>query len=66
VWGEAIAAIVVLNEGESLEAAELIQFCKGKIAGYKVPKVVHFIPEMPLNSTGKISKPELRKQFGTA
>jgi len=66
VWGEAIAAIVVLNEGESLEAADLIQFCKGKIAGYKVPKVVHFIPEMPRNPAGKISKPELRKQFGAA
>ena len=66
VWGEAIAAIVVLNEGQTLDSAELIRYCKGKIAGYKVPKVVHFIPEMPRNPAGKISKPELRRQFGAA
>ncbi len=66
VWGEAIAAIVVLNDDATLDAAELIQYCKGKIAGYKVPKIIHFIPEMPRNPAGKISKPELRKQFGAA
>jgi acyl-CoA synthetase (AMP-forming)/AMP-acid ligase II len=66
VWGEAIAAIIVLNEGEKLDAAEVIQYCKGKIAGYKVPKIVHFIPQMPRNPAGKISKPELRRQFGAA
>jgi acyl-CoA synthetase (AMP-forming)/AMP-acid ligase II len=65
VWGEAIAAIVVLNEGQAMEEAEVIRYCKGKIAGYKVPKSVFFIPEMPRNPAGKISKPELRKQFGT-
>ncbi|MEN6617827.1 MAG: AMP-binding protein [Syntrophorhabdus sp.] len=63
VWGEAIAAIVVLNEGAELDGPALIGYCKGKIAGYKVPKIVHFIPEMPRNPAGKISKPELRKQF---
>ena len=66
VWGEAIAAIVVLNDGFALDGPALIQYCKGKIAGYKVPKIVHFIPEMPRNPAGKISKPELRKQFGSA
>jgi acyl-CoA synthetase (AMP-forming)/AMP-acid ligase II len=64
IWGEAIAAIVVLNEGQTMTEAEVIQYCKGKIAGYKVPKSVYFLPEMPRNPAGKISKPELRKQFG--
>lgn len=64
VWGEAIAAIVVLNDGEKLSDSDVIQYCKGKIAGYKVPKIVHFINEMPRNPAGKISKPELRRQFG--
>ena len=64
VWGEAIAAIVVLNDGEKLSDSDVIKYCKGKIAGYKVPKIVHFIKEMPRNPAGKISKPELRKQFG--
>lgn len=66
VWGEAIAVIVVLNEGVKLDSTELVQYCKGKIAGYKVPKIVHFIPEMPRNPAGKISKPELRRQFASA
>ncbi|MFA5616396.1 MAG: AMP-binding protein [Syntrophorhabdaceae bacterium] len=66
VWGEAIAVVVVLNDGAELDSAGLIQYCKGKIAGYKVPKIVHFISEMPRNPVGKISKPELRKQFGSA
>ncbi len=57
------AAIIVLNEGAQLSDSEAIRYCKGKIAGYKVPKFVYFIPEMPRNSAGKISKPELRKQF---
>ncbi|MBA4390157.1 MAG: hypothetical protein C0399_04380 [Syntrophus sp. (in: bacteria)] len=65
VWGEAVAAIVVLNDGEKMTDSEVIQYCKGKIAGYKVPKMVYFIPEMPRNPAGKIAKPELRKQFGS-
>jgi acyl-CoA synthetase (AMP-forming)/AMP-acid ligase II len=65
VWGEAIAAIIVLNEGADLDSAALIQYCKGKIAGYKVPKIIHFIPEMPRNPAGKISKPELRQRFAS-
>jgi acyl-CoA synthetase (AMP-forming)/AMP-acid ligase II len=60
------AAIVVLNDGEKVTDSEIIQYCKGKIAGYKVPKIVYFIPEMPRNPAGKISKPELRKQFGSS
>jgi acyl-CoA synthetase (AMP-forming)/AMP-acid ligase II len=64
VWGEAIAAVLVLNEGQAMTEKEVIQYCKGKIAGYKVPKVVIFILEMPRTATGKISKPELRHQFG--
>ncbi len=65
VWGEAIAAIVVLNEGEKLADSDMIQYCKGKIAGYKVPKIVHFIEEMPRNPAGKISKPDLRRRFSS-
>jgi len=63
VWGEAIAAIVVLKPGKKATDQEIIQYCKGKIAGYKVPKIVYILAEMPRNSAGKISKPELRKQF---
>ncbi len=66
IWGEAIAAVVVLKNDHEATKEDIIQYCKGKIAGYKVPKLVYFLPEMPRNPAGKISKPELRKQFISA
>ena len=64
-WGEAVAAIVVLNSGVEIEPADITKYCKGKIAGYKVPKVVHFVPELPRNAAGKILKRELREQYAS-
>jgi len=64
VWGESVTAIVVLKNGDQATPAEFTNFCKGKIAGYKVPKVVHIVPELPRNAAGKILKRELREQFG--
>jgi acyl-CoA synthetase (AMP-forming)/AMP-acid ligase II len=43
-----------------------MNFCKGKIAGYKVPKIVHIVPELPRNAAGKILKRELREQYANA
>ena len=43
---------------------EIADFCKGKIAGYKVPKVVHIVEELPRNAAGKILKKELREKYG--
>ncbi|MGD0229742.1 MAG: AMP-binding protein [Syntrophorhabdales bacterium] len=66
VWGEAIAAVVVPEAGKNPTAEDIITFCKGKIAGYKVPKSVFFEPELPRNSIGKVMKPELRARYGKA
>ena len=65
VWGEAVTAVIVLKNGETVTPSDFTNYCKGKIAGYKVPKIVHFIPELPRNATGKILKKELREQFAT-
>jgi len=65
VWGEAVAVVVVLRDGQKVTEDEITKYCKGKIAGYKVPKLVYFLDELPRNATGKISKPDLRKQFGS-
>jgi acyl-coenzyme A synthetase/AMP-(fatty) acid ligase len=68
-WGEAIKAIVVLNEGhepsESLVQG-IMDFARGKIAGYKRPKSVDFITdeEMPRTATGKILHRLLRNRYG--
>lgn len=63
VWGEKIAAILVLKEGQQTTEEEIIKYCKGKIAGYKVPKAVYFIDELPRSAPGKILKPELRARY---
>ena len=66
-WGEAVHAVVVLHEGETATEKEIIQFCRGKIAGYKIPKSVDFIQdeEMPRTGTGKILHRKLREHYKT-
>ncbi|MFN7177483.1 MAG: AMP-binding protein, partial [Thermaurantiacus sp.] len=62
-WGEAVKAIVVLKDGASASPEELIAHCRKHIAGYKCPKSVDFVAELPRNPSGKILKKELRKPW---
>jgi fatty-acyl-CoA synthase len=67
-WGEAVQAIVVLHRGaEPSEAteAELVEWCRGRIAGYKRPQAVRFIDDadMPRTATGKILHRALRDRL---
>lgn len=61
-WGEAVKAVVSCIEGKSTTEDELIAFCKENIAGYKKPKSVDFVDELPKNNYGKILKRDLRKK----
>jgi fatty-acyl-CoA synthase len=65
-WGESVKAIVTLHGDKSANAKELIDHCRGKIAGYKIPKSVDFIKdeEMPMTPTGKILHRILREKYG--
>jgi acyl-CoA synthetase (AMP-forming)/AMP-acid ligase II len=62
-FGEALLAFVVLKPEGSLTADEMIDFCRDKIAGYKIPRQLEIIQEMPRNPSGKILKKELRKPY---
>ncbi len=62
-WGEAVKAIVVLREGAQADAAELIEFCRGRLAGYKRPQSVDFVDALPRNPSGKVLKRELREPY---
>ena len=62
-WGEAIKAIVALVAGKSATEEELISFCKDNIAGYKKPKSVNFVNQLPKNNYGKILKREIRAKY---
>ena len=61
-WGESPLAIVVRDEA-SLSEIEVLEFCQGKIARYKLPKGVRFVEEIPRNPAGKILKRLLRERF---
>lgn len=58
-YGEAVKAFVVC-EDVSLTEADLIDYCKGKIAKYKIPKSIMFVDELPKNTTGKILRRALQ------
>jgi long-chain acyl-CoA synthetase len=62
-WGETVKAIVVLSGGRSLSEAELIEWSRNRIAGYKRPRSVDFVESIPRNPGGKILKHELREPY---
>lgn len=59
IWGEVPAAFVVKRPSSELTAQEIIEFCRDKLAKYKLPKEIIFIDELPKNATGKIQKNKL-------
>jgi acyl-CoA synthetase (AMP-forming)/AMP-acid ligase II len=63
IWGEAVKAFIVPREGVKLTEEEVIQYCREKLAGYKKPKSVDFVKEIPKNVYGKINRRELKEIF---
>lgn len=61
-WGEIVKAIVALKDGEKATEKEIIEFCKERIAAYKVPKLVEFQECLPKLGSGKICKKMLKKE----
>jgi fatty-acyl-CoA synthase len=62
-WIEAVMAVVVPRPGQTLAADEILRFCRERMAGYKAPKLVEVVAELPKNASGKILKRELRDRF---
>jgi fatty-acyl-CoA synthase len=62
-WGEVPAAIVSLRPRAETTAAELVEFCKERMAPFKVPKRIDFADSLPKGGTGKILKRELREPY---
>jgi acyl-CoA synthetase (AMP-forming)/AMP-acid ligase II len=60
-WGESVKAIVVA--GTVIEPAEVIEFCRRHLAGYKCPRTVDFVDTLPRNASGKILKNQLREPY---
>lgn len=62
-WGEAVKALVVLRQGCEPDPSGLLLYARERLAGYKIPKSIEFLSEMPRNASGKILKRELRDRF---
>ena len=62
-WGEKVMALVVLREGRQTTEKDIIAFCKARLAGFKCPKSIVFVDQLPKTAMGKVDKPTLRTQY---
>jgi acyl-CoA synthetase (AMP-forming)/AMP-acid ligase II len=60
-WSQAVTAFVVVRQEADLDPTELIDFCKERLAGFKVPKSVRLVDALPKDTQGKLLKRELRR-----
>ncbi|HEY6187157.1 MAG TPA: long-chain fatty acid--CoA ligase [Pyrinomonadaceae bacterium] len=63
VYGEEVAAFIVLKEGAEATEDEIIAYCRERLADYKCPKSVRFVTDIPKGPTGKLLKRELARQY---
>jgi long-chain acyl-CoA synthetase len=63
LYGEEVAAFIVLKAGAQVSDAEIIAFCRSHLADYKCPKSIHFVTDIPKGPTGKLLKRELARQY---
>jgi long-chain acyl-CoA synthetase len=62
-WGEAVKAVVVARNGTSPAPDAIIEFCRGKLGGFKIPKSVDFVEAIPRNAAGQITKNPRREKY---
>lgn len=65
-WGQVPVAVVVRKDGATVSGVELQTFCRDKLAGYKVPRYVHFAPSLPRTAAGKLRRSALREAVRAA
>lgn len=63
LYGEEVAAFIVLKEGKTASEEQLIRFAQDQLADFKCPKTVRFVRDIPKGPTGKLLKRELARQF---
>jgi long-chain acyl-CoA synthetase len=59
--GETVKAFIVVKAGETLTEGEVSNYCREKLAAYKVPKIIEFIDELPKSAVGKILRRKLKE-----
>jgi acyl-CoA synthetase (AMP-forming)/AMP-acid ligase II len=63
-WGHQVRAVVQLKNGASAMPEDIISFCRGKLAGYKIPKTVIFTEDIPFSPAGKMLRQKIRDAHG--
>ncbi|MFC2099933.1 AMP-binding protein, partial [Candidatus Bipolaricaulota bacterium] len=61
VFGEVAAAYIIPREGETIDPQEIVDFCAGEIANFKVPRYVKIVDDFPMTQSGKVQKFRLRE-----
>lgn len=59
-WGEIVKVFLVVRDGSTLDEEAVVEWCRARLAGYKVPAIVRMVSELPKNASGKVLKRELR------
>jgi fatty-acyl-CoA synthase len=62
-WGETGLACIVLKTGEHMTEEEVIDFCEGRLARYKIPKIIEFVKDLPINAAQKIDRKKLKNDY---
>ncbi|MBI4551472.1 MAG: hypothetical protein HY710_04345 [Candidatus Latescibacteria bacterium] len=63
-WGESVLAVIVPERGQALDASEVIDYVRARLAGYKKPRYVEFVEALPVTTaTGKVQKAVLRERY---
>ena len=62
-WGEAVHAEVMLKEGASVDPEALIQHARNALGGYKTPKTIDIVAELPVSAVGKVLRRKVREKY---
>ena len=63
-WGSRVRGVIQLKPGEAAGPEDIIEFCRGKLAGYKIPKSIVFVDDIPFSPAGKMLRQKVRDAFG--
>ncbi len=63
-WGSRVRGVIRLKPGETAEPEEIIEFCRDKMAGYKIPKSIVFVNDIPFSPAGKMLRQKVRDAYG--
>ncbi len=62
-WGESVKAVACLRPGATVTAEDLVAFCRERMADYKCPRTVDFMPDLPKNASGKVARKVVRERY---